>query len=167
MAVAYAAKVVDRGGNGWALRNAKLRMSRKLIFASGLLLAYEVCLNPPDDVIDPFGESPAKGTQPLIQKLFSLVGTPPLEVVARAMRQWKANGAAVRAVFESYDQFLGVLDDRRMRERLNSLNYEEAVRSGAFREVRGLGRTFQDGLDGLFLDGPKESTDLTRRYALF
>ena len=46
MTVDYAAKVIERDREGWALRNAKLRFSRKLIFVTGMLLAYEVGLNP-------------------------------------------------------------------------------------------------------------------------
>ena len=46
MAVDFASKQRDRAGKGWGLRNAKLRMSRKLIFASGLLVCFSSNLDP-------------------------------------------------------------------------------------------------------------------------
>ncbi len=46
MAVDFASKQRDRAGKGWGLRNAKLRMSRKLIFASGLLVCFSSHLDP-------------------------------------------------------------------------------------------------------------------------
>jgi hypothetical protein len=46
MAVDFASKQRDRAGAGWGLRNAKLRMSRKLIFASGLLVCFSANLDP-------------------------------------------------------------------------------------------------------------------------
>lgn len=45
MAVDFASKQRDRGGEGWGLRNAKLRLSRKLIFASGLLVCFSCRLD--------------------------------------------------------------------------------------------------------------------------
>ncbi len=46
IAVDFAQKQRDQSMEGWALRNAKLRMSRKLIFASGLLICLQCELDP-------------------------------------------------------------------------------------------------------------------------
>jgi hypothetical protein len=45
MAVDFASQQRDRAGEGWGLRNAKLRMSRKLIFATGLLVCFSCNLD--------------------------------------------------------------------------------------------------------------------------
>lgn len=45
MAVDFAHKLGTRSGKGWAIRNIKLRMSRKLIYASGLLACYRCHLD--------------------------------------------------------------------------------------------------------------------------
>src|SRR4029077_15479746 len=52
--VDYATKFRERQGAEWALRNAKLRMSRKLIFASGLVMCFSCYLKPPAPLVDLF-----------------------------------------------------------------------------------------------------------------
>jgi len=47
MTVDYAAKRRDRAGVGWAIRNFKLRLSRKLIFTAGLAMCMSCELCPP------------------------------------------------------------------------------------------------------------------------
>lgn len=164
MAVDYAAKVVDRNWNGWALRNAKLRLSRKLIFASGLLIAYEPMLNPVVEV-DLFGQSP--NVAPLIQQAIELVRMTPLEILARSFLQQKADRTTVSLVFNSYDRFLALLHDRKKRRILNKLAYEQAENDAIFTTVRQLGAYFDEGLLKFFLDGPPAVRVLTRRYAIF
>ena len=59
MAVDFASKQRERAGEGWGLRNIKLRLSRKLIFAAGLLVCYYVALDSPQLVAPHLGVFPS------------------------------------------------------------------------------------------------------------
>lgn len=169
MAVDYAAKVVDRGRDGWALRNAKLRFSRKLLFVSGMLLTHEVVLGMKLPVPNLSADQSAMFE--LIDRIQQLTKLSPLEMLASALlRQadrWPGAKRAATDIFSSYDAFLGILNDTDKRGELSNIPLEQAATNTTFNSVRNLGQQFEDGLNAYFLDGPSDVALLTRKYAIF
>ncbi len=83
MAVDFASKQRDRAGAGWGLRNAKLRMSRKLIFASGLLVCFSANLDPALQTEISTDKNGIKLR--LVEHIREYVSLTPLEILARSM----------------------------------------------------------------------------------
>jgi hypothetical protein len=66
--VDYAAKHREQDGKKWAMRNAKIRFSRKLLYAAGLAFCLSCELDPPTNVHkDLFGAHPDYSAQPFIE----------------------------------------------------------------------------------------------------
>jgi len=148
--VDFVAKDRSRGGRGWGLRNAKLRTSRKLLFASGLLPVLRC------------HEQPAERIAAFLEQQFAL---PPTDRVADAFLHCgePARGAEVLA---AYDAFLALLDDDAARAELRAIDSRRAADASVrFREVARLGATIEAGLLAL-LFGP-ELGPVTRRYVVF
>ena len=77
MCVDFACKEWEQGGKKWALRNIKLRMSRKLIFVSGFLTMFSCYLNPALE-IDKSQSSEPERVNSVLQHLTKYVNlTPP------------------------------------------------------------------------------------------
>ena len=85
MAVDFASKQRDRAGEGWGVRNAKLRMSRKLIFASGLLVCFSATLDP--DLNDQISTDKDAIKLKLVNHIRDLVRLTPLQIVAKSLGQ--------------------------------------------------------------------------------
>src|SRR6266403_3664810 len=83
MAVDFASKQRDRAGKGWGLRNAKLRLSRKLIFASGLLVCFGCYLNA--DLQEQISDDPNITKSNLVNFIHGLAKSTPLEIVGDAI----------------------------------------------------------------------------------
>src|SRR6266436_8817694 len=83
MAVDFASKQRDRAGEGWGLRNAKLRLSRKLIFASGLLVCFGCYLNA--DLQEQISDDPNITKSNLVNFIHGLAKSTPLEIVGDAI----------------------------------------------------------------------------------
>jgi len=173
IAVDYAAKNSERGDEGWALRNAKLRFSRKLLYVAGLLLTYETTLFPTSDLFSAengdqlglFDES--KPQLSSTEHCFQALRLTPLELLARASINLKLPEADVRSVFESYEAFLALLDSEEKRKTLRCLTFEDAVEERLFAEVRSMGHEFHDALERLFSQPGTPLGILTLRYAIF
>jgi hypothetical protein len=150
MCVDFAGKMRHRKGLGWGLRNAKLRTSRKLLFASGLLPLLR-CANLESDAIRPF--------------LLAQFEMSPNDRVADA---FIAAGEPVVGVstFESFGRFLDQLDKKEVREKLDKIpGRAEAEDSEEFREATDIGATIEDSLVKL-LHGPG-MIEATKRYGIF
>lgn len=136
IAVDFEAKHRSRSGEGWGLRNAKLRLSRKLLFSSGLL---------------PVLECHDHGAEEIPSFLAGRLELKPADRVAEAFLTYDSAEAGVRA-FRAYDTFVSKVDDPEFRQALKSLALHDSDLSEDFRLVRDLGREFQAGLLSLLFD---------------
>ncbi len=130
--VDYAAKTA-----GWALYNAKLRTSRKLLYASGLISVLR-CHELMRAEMVPFLEEQLR--------------MPPTDRLANAFLRYGhlEHGAQV---LDAYDRFIQLLDDEETRRLLGSLGPVEARGSRPFQIAAELGSEIDAGLQGL-LFGP-------------
>jgi hypothetical protein len=150
IAVDFEAKHRSRDGEGWGLRNAKLRTSRTLLFASGLLPLLECHL---------FDEEAIPGY--LAQSFDAL----PTDRVAEAFLRHKHMDAGAR-VFGAYDEFLAMLDDDRQRAALEVVAMEDQEFFEVFGTAKRLGKEIRSGLLSLLFDTPA-LYPLTREFAIF
>ncbi len=148
--VDFAGKQRQRHGEGWGIRNAKLRTSRKMLFAGGLLPVLE-CGTLTREQMAPF--------------LDSRLRLPPTDRVAQAFLDAGAYDAGGRSL-GAYDEFIGLLDGQQFRDTLETLTRESADESEEFAKVRRLGTELERGLLALLFETDVLSR-LVREYAIF
>lgn len=166
MCVDYASKHRERQGQGWALRNAKLRLSRKLIFVSGLLTCYGCYLEEPTGASTLFEDPNPDSLAPLLGHLTRFVDRTPLEIVAESLERYARPSTATN-LMNAYDRFLELLNDGEARDRLRQLKSYEARGDKVFGRVREISNEFQSALTSLFFDDHPKLADLTRKYGIF
>ncbi len=124
------------GGEKWGIRNAKLRTSRKVLFAGGLV---------------PLLQSHRFTREERRAYLAVQLAAPATDRLAAAFLDCGARDAGVRAL-SAYDRWLGVLDDPERRAELESLTKETAHESAVFRDVRRHATELHRGLLVLLFD---------------
>ena len=164
MAVDFASKQRDRAGEGWGLRNAKLRMSRKLIFASGLLVCFGCNLDADLQEKISTGEGDIKLN--LVNHIREQVRLMPLELLANAVGLYGISNAIAEQLFSAYAEFLRVLDDENSREALEKLRATGSGTDPTFQRVRDVSKAFEHALDHIFFEN-SQVAPLTRKYGVF
>ena len=148
--VDFEGKSRERGDEGWGLRNAKLRTSRKLLFAGGLLPVLEC------------HELRSDAMHASLELAFAL---PPTDRVAAAFLRYDAADAGARAL-RAYDAFVGLLDDQDARAHLAGLTRETAQADPLFRRARAQGDALEQGLLALLFER-QPLARLVREYGVF
>ncbi len=127
LCVDYAAKHREQHGKKWAVRNAKLRFSRKLLFASGLAFCLSCQLDPPTKMrTDLFGTTQDQSPGPFVERAKAFARTPALEYLAAFVDAFvvdsRKRAKVSRLIFGSYDWWLRAMGDNRVRTALGFLN---------------------------------------------
>jgi predicted nucleotidyltransferase len=166
MAVDFAYKRRVRAQKGSAIRNIKLRMSRKLIFVSGLLSCFachleldatqrNVLFDGPDSMwraVDFFGKS--------LQRT-------PLEILSSLLLTYPHLHDTGWRLLDAYNEFLGALADDHSRKHLEDLVPAEQDSDPLYQKLRKVSHQFRDGVLELFFDSQSELANLTRFYGVF
>lgn len=164
LTVDFAQKRRLRDRKGWALRTAKLRMSRKLIYVAGLLTCYSC----ETELTPEHGESSRARIARVVAHLAALVRKSPLDIAAGTVLRYPSLHDAGRDFFGAYNAFIGILHDAEKRAGLEALRPEDASADPLYHEVQQIGTRFQGALFKIFFDqSDTPIPGLTRRYGVF
>jgi Nucleotidyltransferase domain len=168
IAVDYAAKRWEQDDRKWALRNAKLRMSRKLLFVTGLLMCLRYELMPKEHTERlRLLEEPYQFASRFAGLLLQQTKQRPLDVLSEMLLD---NGIPIKvatSILDPYDEFLSLIDQPKKRHHLEMLGFDASATDGVFNEVRDIGRRFQDGINLLFFDSSPKLRELVLKYGVF
>jgi len=165
MAVDFAYKKRTRFGQGAAIRNIKLRFSRKLIYVSGLLTCFG-CHMVLDD-LKPTGVCPGTGSSPdCVECLHRRLQRTPIDILIDALLHLRHMDETAKKILSAYDGFLGILADETSRNCLQELDSDNES-DKTFSYARELSHEFRDGLMDLFFDQKSQMYELTKNYGVF
>jgi len=168
LCVDFAYKRRMRDGKGWAIRTIKLRLSRKLIYAAGLLSCYSCVINKElNDKIDSCSSNKQRQLI-LISHLVSEMTKPPLDILSSMILPYENLYEPIRKIMDSYDSFIAMLSDKDIRDRLEKLPLKQTNNDQYYEAARKLGHSFQEGLNSIFLEeNGTEFFNLTKKYGVF
>lgn len=139
-------------------------MSRKLIFASGLLLCFSCTLDPELQTTISTEKDVIK--LHLVKHIREFVRQSPLEILAKSIRQFSVSDRVQEDLFSSYSRFLEILADDESRKRLETLRAEHAAKDPVFLKVKEISSVFERCLDHIFFENP-QLAPLIRKYGVF
>lgn len=166
MAVDFAYKRRTRAKQGAAIRNIKLRMSRKLIYVSGLLSCFAPHLElPSEERANLFDGMDAE--RRFVEFFRVRLKRTPLETLASVFSKRHYLDATALKVLNASNGFLGTLLDPEARKELDGLTGDEHRENPLYEELRKHSHAFRDGLLDLFFGDDPPLAELARMYGFF
>jgi predicted nucleotidyltransferase len=154
MCVDFAYKQKEEEGQKWALRNIKLRMSRKLIYVKGLLMCFSQ-----------YGIKHIR--EKFIASMRDMVNMHPFELMISLRGHFEIKEEDIVRLLTSYDQFLLEMDNDETRKTLETIDMDEVYSDSTFQRLRENGDIFRDTLDDVFLRKNSKLNQLTLKYGFF
>jgi hypothetical protein len=161
----YASKMWERDRKGWAARNIKLRFSRKLLFAWGLIASFAGELFPSRELTD--ADDPGEYARLLAELIRQQTDVSPLNLVARVSSHGSVTVETKLQVFRSYDKFLERMSDPTKYKHLENVAFENAAADAVYHDLRTISADFRDGINALFFDEHPDLKRLIRAYGVF
>lgn len=173
MTVDFAYKQRNRQNEGFAIRNLKLRMSRKLLFLAGMVACFECHSGfASDEERREFYST--KQVQAVIERLRLVLIKPPLEIIASALLRDTKLDSHSKQLFDSYNDFLGMLSDnnpscdgKTIRDHLDSLPVDLLGSDKTASRGRDISHSFRDAIKAIFLSNENELGKMTIEYGVF
>lgn len=153
MVVDFAYKQRERENQGYALRSIKLGLSRKLIYASGMLACFLCELRFPNKAL--FRRDHPQAAIDYLCKMFRMT---PLEMIASALTPYDMLRQPSKQLFDAYDRFIGLMSDdtprigdKNWREHIEDLPLEKIETDSLFQEARKIRNDFGEAIREVFL----------------
>ncbi|MBL0309573.1 MAG: nucleotidyltransferase domain-containing protein [Bacteroidetes bacterium] len=155
MCVDFAYKQREQDGRKWALRNLKLRMSRKLIYAKGLLMCFSCYQN-----------ENLKNLADIENHLFACVQTRPLEFILSILIRLKTPEELILQLMDAYDNFIVLLNSSK-RDHLEKLPLDKVYTDPIFRQARDNSDKFKEAMNRIFIFEAPLLKEFTLKYGIF
>lgn len=154
MCVDFAYKQIEQSGKKWALRNIKLRMSRKATFLKGVLMCAA------------FYKRPTESAE-MQARMMEIVSTKSLDFIFQELEFYKIKDDLIIQLLDSYNAFLGLLNNEEIRRRIEDIPMGEVYKNHDFLTARENANRFQGALTDIFLKEETPLRDFTFKYAFF
>ncbi len=162
MCVDFAYKDWEQAGEKWALRNIKLRTSRKLLFVAGLLTVFSCFHNAAlrrDD-------KNADYLLTLQRHLLNFVHSTPLNIVVWTLRSIGLDTQCAE-LLDAYEEFLAFMHDKQIRDHLAGLSAKSVYEDEQFLKCRANSHRLQDILKRVCFHEASPLRDFTFEYGVF
>lgn len=163
MCVDFAYKDWEQGGKKWAIRNVKLRTSRKLLFLSGLFMVFSCFKN---DSLRRDGDDSDAYLLRLQRHLLSFVRSTPLNLLVWTLRDLRMEDEC-KEVLEHYEQFLKSINDPAVRDHLGRLSEQEVYVDQTFLECRTISHRLQSTLKRVCFETESPLREFACEYGVF